>query len=344
VAVSDSVLFDAWKQVLTLSKLEKGQSVTILSDGLTHPQTLATATAAANSLGAIVTRLEFAPVNGERSLSRDKVAYLGNTPLTGNKVALAALKASDLVIDLMLLLFSPEQVEALEGGTRILLAIEPPDVLARMVPTEADRARVIAHAAKLSATRHMQVTSEVGTNLKADLGTYPVVKEYGYVDEPGRWDNWPSGFLAIWPNEGSTNGTVVLDRGDILLPIKSYVQSPITMAVEKGYVTKIDGGLDAELLKDYMESFEDKEAYAVAHLGWGLQKRARWSVLGLYDREATIGMDARAFNGNFLFSLGPNTESGGTRHTACHIDIPMRRCTVKLDGADVVRNGRVVGD
>jgi hypothetical protein len=42
-------------------------------------------------------------------------------------------------------------------------------------------------------------------------------------------------------------------------------------------------------------------------------------------------MDARAFAGNFLFSLGPNTEVGGERNTACHIDIPLRHCTVQLD-------------
>src|SRR3546814_16630950 len=80
-----------------------------------------------------------------------------------------------------------------------------------------------------------------------------------------------------------------------------------------------------------MTAFNDPEAYAISHIGWGLQPRARWSTLGLFDREATLGMDARAFEGNFLFSLGPNTEAGGTRNTACHIDIPMRNCTVRSE-------------
>jgi 2,5-dihydroxypyridine 5,6-dioxygenase len=344
MAVSDNVMLEAWKQVLTLSCLQRGQSVTILTDNETHPQTLSTATAAANAMGATVTRLEFSPVNGEKSLSRDKTAYVGTTPLTGNRVALAALKASDLVIDLLLLLFSPEQAEALTGGTKILLAVEPPDVLARMVPTQEDRSRVLAGAEKLAAARHMHVTSAAGTDLHMEIGDYAVQKEYGFVDEPGRWDHWPSGFLATWPNESSANGKVVLDRGDILLPIKSYLQAPIEMTIESGYITRMEGGVDADLLKDYIDAFEDKEGYAVSHVGWGLQKRARWSVLGLYGREATLGMDARAFNGNFLFSLGPNTEAGGTRHTACHIDIPMRRCTVELDGVAVVRAGHVAGD
>ena len=53
-------------------------------------------------------------------------------------------------------------------------------------------------------------------------------------------------------------------------------------------------------------------------------------------------MDARAYEGNFLFSLGPNNEAGGSRCTTCHIDIQLRGCTVRLDGEDVVRQGRVL--
>jgi 2,5-dihydroxypyridine 5,6-dioxygenase len=122
------------------------------------------------------------------------------------------------------------------------------------------------------------------------------------------------------------------------------VQDRITLTVRDGYAVKVEGGLDAELLQDYIQSFNDPEAYAISHIGWGLQDRARWSVLSLYDREQTIGMDARAFAGNFLFSLGPNTEAGGTRNTPCHIDIPLRHCTVRLDGEAVTRDGKVLDE
>ena len=342
MAISDYDLIKAWREVLTLSGLQAGQSVTLLTGPTTHPQTLATAIIAARELGAVVTRLDLLPVNGERSLSRDPLAYVGTTPLTGNRAALAACKSSDFVLDLMLLLFSPEQAEILAAGTRILLAVEPPEVLVRMIPTLEDRARIKAAAQRLAGAREMTVTSGAGTHLTCQLGQYPPVLEYGFVDEPGRWDHWPSGFALTWPNEGASEGRIVIDRGDILLPMKSYVAEPITLTFEKGYVTRIEGGLDAELLRDYMESFADPEGYAMSHIGWGAQPRARWSTLGLYDREQTIGMDARAYAGNFLFSLGPNTEVGGSRNTACHIDIPLRRCTIALDGAPVVLDGRPI--
>ncbi|MDQ6216557.1 2,5-dihydroxypyridine 5,6-dioxygenase [Achromobacter insolitus] len=340
--ISDYEMVKAWQQVLTLSKLQAGQTVTVLTSAATHPQTLATALIATQSMGAVVNRLDLPPVNGERALSRDSLAYLGTTPLTGNKAAIAALKESDLVLDLMTLLFSPEQHEILATGTKILLAVEPPEVLARLVPTEADRQRVKAAAARIGTAREMSVVSEAGTDLRCPLGEFPAISEYGFVDEPGRWDHWPSGFVLTWPNEGGANGKIVIDVGDILLPQKLYVRSAIELTVENGYATRIDGGVDAELLREYVASFRDPEAYAISHIGWGLQPRAHWTTLGLYDREATIGMDARAYEGNFLFSLGPNNEAGGNRTTTCHIDIPLRGCTVRLDGEDVVRQGTVL--
>ena len=115
-------------------------------------------------------------------------------------------------------------------------------------------------------------------------------------------------------------GKIVIDVGDILLPQKLYVRSAIELTVENGYATRIDGGVDAELLREYVASFRIRKPTRF-RTSAGLQPRAHWTTLGLYDREATIGMDARAYEGNFLFSLGPNNEAGGSRCTTCHIDI-----------------------
>lgn len=342
MAVTDSAMVDAWKQVLHLSQLQSGQSVAILTDPNTNAQTLSTAIIACHAIGATVTRVDLPAANAEKSLSRDTTSYVGTTALTGNRSALAALKACDLVLDLMLLLFSPEQEEILLGGTKILLAVEPPEILVRLIPTLEDRTAVLAAAERLGAARTMRVTSRAGTDVTFPLGSYPLLKEYGFVDEPGRWDHWPSGFLATWPTDHASEGTIVLDAGDVWTPWKTYIRDPIRLTIRKGYVTDIAGDLDADFLKDYMSFFDDPDAYAISHVGWGLQKRARWSVLGLYDRESTLGMDARSFAGNFLFSLGPNNEVGGTNNSACHIDIPMRNCTVALDGVPVVVDGTLV--
>lgn len=342
--VSDYQMVKAWDAVLKLSKVERGQKVTILCGPHTHPQTLQTAMIAAQAAGAVVTRIDLQPINAEKATSRDLMNYLGETPLTNNPVALAAMKNSDIVLDLMLLLFSPEQMEILESGTKILLAVEPPEVLVRAVPTAADRERVLAASKLLKSAKRMHVTSPAGTDVTFNLGEFPTISEYGFCEEPGRWDHWPSGFLFTFANEGGSDGTIVIDRGDILLPQKNYVSDKITMHLREGFVRSIEGDIDAALLREFMEAYKDPEAYAIAHIGWGMQPRCYWHTLSLVDREATSGQDARAFEGNFLFSLGPNNEAGGPRTTPCHLDIPLRNCTVKLDDIVVVRDGKVIDE
>jgi 2,5-dihydroxypyridine 5,6-dioxygenase len=118
------------------------------------------------------------------------------------------------------------------------------------------------------------------------------------------------------------------------------VRTPIRLTIRDGYIREIDGDFDAEYLREYMARFDDVEGYAISHLGWGLHAQAHWTTLGMYDKRQTAAMDARSFYGNFMFSTGPNARAG--RHTACHLDIPMRNCSVHVDGAPMVIKGDVV--
>ena len=128
---------------------------------------------------------------------------------------------------------------------------------------------------------------------------------------------------------------------DLLQDTKRYVESAITLTIENDYVTAIEGaGLDAQLMRSYIEAWGDREAYAVSHVGYGLCDGARWDSMALYDKRDFNGTELRAFAGNFLYSTGANEVAG--RYTLGHFDLPMRHCTVMLDGATVVDNGRVV--
>jgi 2,5-dihydroxypyridine 5,6-dioxygenase len=102
-------------------------------------------------------------------------------------------------------------------------------------------------------------------------------------------------------------------------------------------------GLDADLVRSYIESFHDPRAYAISHIGWGLNEKARWYQFAVTrDLASEHVMNALSFYGNVLFSLGPNLEVGGTNDTACHLDLPMRRCSLWLDEMQILRDGDVV--
>ncbi|MDB4836985.1 2,5-dihydroxypyridine 5,6-dioxygenase [Marinomonas sp.] len=339
--VSDHQLVEMFEHVLSLSKVTPSESVAILKSHYSNQRIVDAAFNAAQRLGAKVYGVELPALNPPKAMGNDMTAYCGDTPLTGNKAAQTALEAADLIVDTMMLLHSPEQEQILKTGTRILLAVEPPEVLARMLPNLEDKRRVVAAEKVLETAKTMRVTSAAGSDLTMQLGEYPTVTEYGFADEPGRWDHWPSGFLFSWPNENSANGTLVIDKGDILLPFKMYCREAISLTIKDGFIIDIEGGFEAEYLSDYMHYFNDPEVYGISHIGWGLQPRAQWTAMGLHDKNDGMCMDARAFNGNFLFSTGPNTEVGGTRKTPCHMDIPLRHCTIEIDGQIVVKGGEV---
>ena len=195
----------------------------------------------------------------------------------------------------------------------------------------------------------MRVTSEAGTDLTYRCGEYPVMSQYGMADEPGRFDHWGVGLLHTFPNEGSANGTVVFQPGDIvILPYCRYVQDPVAAGdPRRPHHAASRAASTPTLMRDWLAEgktgAEDRDPYAVSHLGWGLNPQCRWDALALYgDAPERSRAAARSFPGNFLFSTGPNTQGGGKRTTRGHYDVPMRDCTVALDGNVVVEDGRIV--
>ncbi len=324
---------------LELCAVKTGETVAVLSAGTAKGDTAQAFMLAARNLGASVFH-----VNIPDLAVANAAGVVGRSPLAGNRRAVEALKSANMVIDLMGMLFSAEQLELQAAGVRILLVVEPLHILKQMFPTTDHRRRVEAGERLLKKARELRVTSAAGTDVVYRLQQYPVMTQYGYTDKPGRWDHFPSAFLFTNGNDGGVDGTVVLAPGDIICAFKRYVRDPVTLTIEKGFITRIAGdGMDAALIRDYMESFRDPRAYAISHIGWGLHERATWYHMLASQRlhEERI-MNALSYYGNVLFSTGPNTELGGTNDTACHLDIPLRNCSLYLDGEQIVDTGRIV--
>lgn len=328
-----------FKAELELCKVGPNQTVGVLSEDDVRLDYASAFLQAAQELGAAAVH-----VNVPSAKTSDVERQTGRSGLGQNPVAMDALKKADLVIDLVGLLFSHEQNAITEAGARMLLVVEPLDVLKQMFPTQDQRRRVEFGAKLITESRELRFTSEAGTDIRYQLSDYPVLTEYGYTDIAKRWDHWPSGFLLTHGNDGQVDGRVVLMPGDIVNEFRAYVQSPVELIVKAGRVTDINGdGLDAAFLRTYIESYHDDRAYAVSHIGWGLNERAKWHHLhNTRNRDGEIGMNALAFYGNVLFSLGPNSELGGDNDTACHLDIPMRNCSLTLDGKPIVERGKLV--
>lgn len=322
-------------QQLRLSGVNDSETVAILSQGNARQNYADAFLWAAAQLGASAYHLRIAdggPGDGSWAV--------GSSGLSQHPRVIEAFKEVDILIDLKFLLFSKEQFAIQAAGTRVLTVVEPEDLLGRLMPTKELRERVEIGQEILEKASTMRITSEAGTDVTYQLGMYPTMTEYGYTDEPGRWDHWPAAFVFTGGTDDGVNGRIVLSPGDVLLPFNTYVQTPVELTIEEGFVRDIRGDLDAELLKSYIEQFNDPRGYGMSHVGWGLDHRAKWH--GLTQFGGGMGMELRSFYGNVMFSIGPNNELGGPNDTPCHFDIPMRNNSLFLDDEPIVVKGEIV--
>lgn len=319
---------------LRLSAVNESETVAVLSRGHDRADYADAFLWAAQQLGAATYHMRL-----PSPASAGGAWAVGESGLGTNPLAVDALKAADMVVDLTFLLFSKEQFAIQDAGTRILTVVEPAPLLARLMPTVEIRERVEVGAALLAKAQTMRITSPQGTDVTYQLGLYPTLSEYGYTDQPGRWDHWPAAFVFTGGTDEGVDGTIVLSPGDVLLPFNSYVQTPVTLTIEAGFIRDIRGGLDADLLASYIKAFDDPRGYGMSHVGWGLDERAHWH--GLTQFGGGMGMELRSFYGNVMFSIGPNNELGGPNDTPCHFDIPMRGCSLYLDDELIVDAGEL---
>ena len=333
---------DAFREVFQACAVQPGEAVAILSETQSRVLNVHLAELALHLLGA---RAFHVVVPTPRNPHPVPVRSTGaSEALGGLAPVLAALCAAGLVVDLTLegLMHARETPTILKAGARILhISNEHPEALERFRPDPALETAVRAAARMLRGASTMQVSSKAGTALTVDLRGASTVGVWGWTAKPGTLAHWPGGLVVAFPAAGTVNGILVLDRGDLNLTFKRYLDSPVRLIIERDHVVCVEGnGADAALMRGYLAAWDDPNAYAVSHVGWGINKRARYEAMAMYGQRDSNGTELRAVAGNFLFSTGANEFAG--RHTAGHFDLPVMRTTIAVDGAVVVREGVLV--
>jgi 2,5-dihydroxypyridine 5,6-dioxygenase len=334
---------DMFAEVFALCGVKAGDTCAVLAETQTRAELPQLAELALLKLGARPFHLVLpgkplaAPVPVRSTGASDAIGRL--------EPVVQALAASTFIADCTVegLQHAVELPRILGGGARVLaISHEHPEILERCLPRAEDEAVVRDAMRRLKAAKTMHVHSAAGTDLHVSLAGARVGGVWGFSSKPGTLSHWPGGLVLAFPAAGSVNGTLVLDRGDVNLTFKRYLQDPVRLVIENDFCTEVAGNnVDAELMRGYLAAWAQldtgREAYAVSHLGWGLNRRARWDSMLFHDKADFNGTELRAFAGNFLYSTGANEVAG--RHTLGHFDLPLRGCTVTLDGVVVVDNG-----
>ncbi len=331
----------AFVEVLGRCGVKAGDACAVLAETQSRPVLVQLASLALQQLGA----RSFVVTVPSPAANVVPVRSTGaSTALAGQAAAVQSLARCAVVVDCTVegLQHAAELPAILAGGARVLVVSnEHPEILERCLPRAEDEAVVREAMRRLKSAKRMAVYSRAGTDLHIDLAGARIGGVWGFTSKPGTLTHWPGGLALAFPAAGGVNGTLVLDRGDVNLTFKRYMADAVRLPIVDDHVSDVIGDSpDAELMRGYFAAWGDRAAYAVSHVGWGLNQRARWDAMAFYDKSDFNGTELRAFGGNFLYSTGANEVAG--RHTAGHFDLPLRGCTVELDGQAVVVEGRLV--
>ncbi len=334
----------SFRRVLQLNGVGKGVSVAIVAESQSRPVLRELSEIALYDLGAeyfsvsLPTPPQTAPVPVKSTGASNAIAKM--------RPVIEALKSVEVIVDVTVegLLHAEEWPEIEEAGTRLFVVCnEHPEVLERTEPQADLGPKVALGIEMLKDAAEMRVTSAAGTDLVIDIRAAPCGGTPGFTTAPGGVAHWPGGLCLCFPGENTINGRIVMAPGDMNLTFKTYLASPIDFRIEDDFVKEIGGdNLDADLFREYLAAWDDPIAYGLSHVGWGMNPRARWGAMALYDKRDVQATEFRAWAGNFLWSTGSNQYAG--RFTLGHFDLPMRGCAITLDGTPVVIDGQLQGD
>ena len=175
----------------------------------------------------------------------------------------------------------------------------------------------------------VHITSGYGTDLR-----FSIFGRKGYELAgkfiPGSIACFPDGEAATAPVEGTANGILVIDSSIHQI---GRVSEPVRMSVKNGYVTKIEGGLDAQRLGSILKKRGDENSLNIGEFAIGTNPDARISNNVSEDKKRL---------GSIHIAIGDNLTLGGNTHSKTHIDGVMGYPSLWIDGKQIIDRGKLL--
>ena len=199
---------------------------------------------------------------------------------------------------------------------------------------EADFKKVRATVEKVSKIldqgERARVTSSLGTDFTVDIKGKKSVPVTGVADIPGSWAAPPAVETAVGPIEGTASGVVYVDG--VLIP-GGLVHGEVVIEFEKGRISKISGGRQAQDFEKALKDFNDPNVYYAVELGIGLNPKSALGRNYLED-ETTYG--------TIHIGIGEGRTYGCAISACAHLDMVLSVADLSVDGKTVVSNRQVI--
>jgi len=193
-----------------------------------------------------------------------------------------------------------------------------------------DRAR--AAIAALDGARWCRVTSPAGTDVRVSIEGRPAlevtpIKRRGQMMGPvPLWSE--VAFAAV---EDKTEGTIVVDGIMLGIGLPGQTPNPITWTVERGRVTRIDGGAEADRLRQVIAGVDGADVIGEF-------------AFGTSEKSPTGSPSEKGLLGTVHFALGDNHNAypGGQNHSLLHLDGNCLNASLQIEetGQFVVKDGK----
>jgi leucyl aminopeptidase (aminopeptidase T) len=171
-------------------------------------------------------------------------------------------------------------------------------------------------------TKVCRVTSELGTDISFRLKGRPCDPCDGRAIDPGVIDYFPAGTPSIAPIEETINGIIVVDGSILTGPVSESV----TARLEKGVITAIEGGEDANAWRSLLESTGEPKAFHMCHFNVGINPRAKVGI-SMGQEEMAVGIVTFGFghqDASYKGTVGQDVKM--------HTDVTLRSAAIYLDG------------
>ena len=247
-------------------------------------------------------------------------------------------------------------------GAKKLRAFWSPSVtremFARTVPVDYSRMKREATALKeiLDRAVSVRMTNPKGSDITIGISGRSAKADDGDFSEQGSGGNLPAGETFISPVVGSSEGSIVFDGSISSHAGVIVIREPIVVKVVNGFVTEVNGGMEAEALRESLRLGE-LNAFEFEKTG-----KLRQGMAAVYSRNARnigelgIGLNPEArITGNMLedekayrtchIAIGKNYDEDAP--ALIHLDGLITEPTLRAlmdDGKEVVlmENGSIL--
>jgi leucyl aminopeptidase (aminopeptidase T) len=171
----------------------------------------------------------------------------------------------------------------------------------------------------LEKTSVVEIKTKKGTDLKLRLKKGRDIKmDSGLFINKGDCGNLPGGEVFLAPEEGTTNGILIVDKS---MAGVGKLTEPLKITIKNGFLETVEGKDSVKFLSNFKGL--DKNAFLVAELGIGTNYKAKVTGVVLEDEKV---------KGTAHIAFGNNSGFGGNNNVPIHLDGVFSYPEIKCDG------------